>query len=1000
MNPLKKQPSEQKIKEIELKRRNSYEINFKLAEENKLDMPEYYPEHDFMENEQPSSIALVKKKKKLFSLSKKMTFFCLVLFILIAFLAINVSLLILSKSRASLQYTHHPFNNTDSTSNETIENQTIIENTTNETNENNENETLYPRFLSFLINQSDFVQMEENKLSKFIPLLNLSIYFENEDEFNIKLTDSASSRFSLPDAYPFPFTKKLTDPSKEFIRTNYLIDINNSRFSIKIRRKATLEVIFDTSNIDFFFTDRDIKFGTKLPSSYLFGLGERKAEFLYKPGKYTIWNRNSVEEQDTGTPGHQSSGTHPIYLSKEKSGMFHAVFLKNVNAMQFQFSNENELTFRIMGGIIDLKFFIGNEYPETAIKKYHSYINGFSMIPFWAFGLHQAIIGQISPEKMTQVLGKYEAEKLPIDALWSDVELMQMCNKTNNQSTFDTIKNIRKKVRFINQINLGISVNPNNEFFIAAMQEDVLIKSAKTKKPMMACQCQNKTVYPDFNHPNISRFWFDIIGRFYGKIAFDGISITMNEPTISKDFIGELKTLEESCLTSENELSSTTVFENFTGWIDESLEKIDLTGFPFSPQQNLEKETLAIDSYHYNMSNFFKVAELRELDFHNLNGFFSAYYTFLAFKHLKLQSAFLSTKSSSFGTGNFATHWIGESLFSWAALKASIATLFNANLFNMPISGIDVCSFSESSNGGELCARWIQLGSLYPLTRLRISDDPLNLGIFTFNESIVHQAAYNSLKLRYSLLKYLFSIFERIKGTGMVFKPLFFEFPEEEILYSIETQFMLGHNLMVTPVLEQNREMVTVYFPKNVNWFNFNTGEIFSNPQGFKQDIEVKINDTCPIFVKEGKVVYFQNVDNVTNSGQLDNNFYLFAAMKNFSKNEVNGEKEMLYYAEGELFAIKDYNDETILQKCRENSDSKYCFITVKIKSFIMGPPEYLTSVTVEFEAQDNSLLEEIYVVELRLFGMKNKNQYAQKIFKFEPKLKVEKNLTKTFVNS
>ena len=120
-----------------------------------------------------------------------MTFFCLVLFILIAFLAINVSLLILSKSRASLQYTHHPFNNTDSTSNETIENQTIIENTTNETNENNENETLYPRFLSFLINQSDFVQMEENKLSKFIPLLRKKNQFLIKEKiFQIFLANS------------------------------------------------------------------------------------------------------------------------------------------------------------------------------------------------------------------------------------------------------------------------------------------------------------------------------------------------------------------------------------------------------------------------------------------------------------------------------------------------------------------------------------------------------------------------------------------------------------------------------------------------------------------------------------------------------------------------------------------------------------------------------------------------------------------------------------------
>jgi len=986
----------EKKKEIEMLRKNSYEINFKLEEENKLELQDNFNQDDLMENESTPTPQPFLKKKGYFSIPKKMKYFCFVLLILIAFLAVNVSLLILSKSRASINRESNNLNSTDSSSNftnETESNETnISENDTliNETTDINENETLYPRRLSYLINQSAFVNYEENNNSKFIPMLNVSIYFENEDEFNIKIIDHASNRFSLPEFYPFPYTKNLTDSSKEFIRTNYLIDINNSNFSIKIRRKYTDEVIFDTSNIDFLFTDRFIQFGTKLPSAYLFGLGERKAQFLYQPGIYTIWNKNSVSELDNGTPGHQSSGTHPVYLTKESSGLFHVAFLKNINGMQFEFNDHNELKFKIMGGIIDLKFFLGNQYPESAIKKYHLFINGFSMIPFWAFGLHQAIIGNVEPEKMSQVLEKYELNRLPIDSFWSDVELMDKCNKTNNKSTFTTIKKIKQKVKFINQINIGIPINLENEFFQNALQEDILIKSAKTKKPMVACICQNKTVFPDFNHPNISKYWFFLLDTYHKNTYFDGISLTLNEPTL-KDFNGELKSLEETCPFGENEISPLNVFENFTGWIDESLEKIDLNAFPFVPQQNLEKETFALDSYHYNSSTFFSLPELRELDFHNLNGFFSAYYASLTLKNMNMPSPFISTKSSIFGTGNFATHWTGESLFSWTFLKASIASLFNANLFNLPISGIDVCSFSDSPNS-ELCARWIQLGSLYPLTRLRISDNSLDFGLFSFNETFVIEAANASLKLRYSLLKYYFSLFEKKKGVGMIFMPLFFEFPEEEILYNIETQFMLGPNIMVTPVLEPKLELVSVYFPKNIKWVNFNSGEIFINTQGFKQDVEAKINETCPIFVREGKIVYFQNVDKINNTGDLDNNFNLFAVMKNLSRNE--------FYAEGEMITINNYHNEKTLETCRGNTNYRFCFIKIKIKSFIMGPPDYLTSITIDFEAQENSILEEIFVEELRLYGMQNKNQYTQKIVKFEPKLKVEKNFTKTFVNS
>ena len=60
--------------------------------------------------------------------------------------------------------------------------------------------------------------------------------------------------------------------------------------------------------------------------------------------------------------------------------------------MQFEFNDKNELKFKIFGGIIDLKFFMGCKHPEIAIQKYHLFINGFAMMPFCQ---HQAIIDRI-----------------------------------------------------------------------------------------------------------------------------------------------------------------------------------------------------------------------------------------------------------------------------------------------------------------------------------------------------------------------------------------------------------------------------------------------------------------------------------------------------------------------------------------------------------------------------------------------------------------------------
>jgi alpha-glucosidase len=52
----------------------------------------------------------------------------------------------------------------------------------------------------------------------------------------------------------------------------------------------------------------------------------------------------------------------------------------------------------------------------------------------------------------------------------------------------------------------------------------------------------------------------------------------------------------------------------------------------------------------------------------------------------------------------------------------SISSIFNFNMFGIPVSGPDTCGTYEDTSlpadeQEELCARWIQLASFYPLAR-------------------------------------------------------------------------------------------------------------------------------------------------------------------------------------------------------------------------------------------------------------------------------------------
>ena len=98
--------------------------------------------------------------------------------------------------------------------------------------------------------------------------------------------------------------------------------------------------------------------------------------------------------------------------------------MRNSNAMDIDMDNGKMLTFNIVGGIIDLQFFIGDIFPETAIREYHDYLGGWSLHPFWSMGFHQSRWGYSNLEKLSDVINNFRALDLPLDTIWSDIDYM------------------------------------------------------------------------------------------------------------------------------------------------------------------------------------------------------------------------------------------------------------------------------------------------------------------------------------------------------------------------------------------------------------------------------------------------------------------------------------------------------------------------------------------------------------------------------------------------
>lgn len=142
----------------------------------------------------------------------------------------------------------------------------------------------------------------------------------------------------------------------------------------------------------------------------------------------------------------------------------------------------------------------------------------------------------------------------------------------------------------------------------------------------------------------------------------------------------------------------------------------------------------------------------------------------------------------------------------------SISGVIQMSMFGIPMSGADICGFGGNTTP-ELCTRWMQVGAFYVFSRNH------NAGTVP-QEPYVFTEPYRSIminaflqKLALSPLYYTLLWHASTKGT-LVLNPLFYVFPQDDGAAQIDVQFMVGTALLISPVVEQGKYEVEVYFPK------------------------------------------------------------------------------------------------------------------------------------------------------------------------------------------
>ena len=89
--------------------------------------------------------------------------------------------------------------------------------------------------------------------------------------------------------------------------------------------------------------------------------------------------------------------------------------------------------------------------------------------------------------------------------------------------------------------------------------------------------------------------------------------------------------------------------------------------------------------------------------------------------------------------------------------------------------------------------------------------------------------------------------------TGLpAMRPLFVDFPDDEVSWTVEDQFLLGPDLLVAPVTEYGVRTRTVYLPTGARWSDSWTGEQYAG--GTWIQVEAPL-DRIPVFARDEAVV-------------------------------------------------------------------------------------------------------------------------------------------------
>ena len=766
-----------------------------------------------------------------------------------------------------------------------------------------------------------------NSYGTDVESLQLTVETQSADRLNVAITptylDSSNITYYVP---PDVVGKPTLDPdAARTVTSNDLVFEwgNDPSFWFSVSRKSNNETLFSTEGSKLVFQNQFVEFTSPLPEDYnLYGLGETIHDFRLSTNfTKTMYNADVGDIIDVNI-----YGTHPIYydtryyeadtmtyvpwnqttLDKTYKSLTHGVYYRNAHAHEILLRDDG-ITWRTLGGNIDLYFYAGPTVEQVA-KSYQASAIGYpAMQQYFTFGYHQCRWGYNNWSMLQDVVDSFERFQIPLENIWTDIDYMQLFRDfTTDSNRFPQdvgrqfLDAIHASGRHYIPIVDSAIYHPNPEnasdaygTYDRGHDLNAFMLTNDGSEEYIGAVWPGYTVFPDWYSNGTQEWWTNEMVEFHrNNLSFDGIWIDMSE--VSSFCVGSCGsnnlTLnpapggipteaptdfpEGFNVTNSTQASSASSVASMMSATSSSSTTQTTSHFapptPTAGLRNINYPPYTINNYHGDLAvqaaspNATHHNGLLEYDVHNLWGYQILIATYNALLDVfPGKRPFIIGRSQFAGAGAVAGHWGGDNYSLWAFMFFSIPQALSFSLFGIPMFGVDACGFNGNSDE-ELCNRWMQLAAFFPFYRnhntiLAISQEP-----YTWDS--VADATITAMDVRFALLPYLYTLFDQAHTTGStVMRALQWEFPNDPSLANAEAQFMLGPSILVTPVLAQGASTVNGVFPGNAGsddtrWYDwYNQTEIVD--AGAKGGQNVTIDAPLghiPVYVRGGSVLPLQ----------------------------------------------------------------------------------------------------------------------------------------------